>query len=143
MIFLLFYGCIYIVDGNWTAWSPWSACSKSCKDQQIVPLQVRTRSCTKPSPVNGGKICGGESKNRRFCDWLPQCPGIEYCLLVVLVPYVLVDQLMANGGPGTSQDLASPGTRNLAPSAVRGIRDIATIRPQMPMAGTAPVSERR
>lgn len=50
------------VDGGWTAWSSWSACSDDCDG-----TQTRTRSCTNPAPVCGGANCVGASIESQWC----------------------------------------------------------------------------
>lgn len=47
------------VDGGWSEFGPWSAC--------VDGLQVRTRTCTNPSPSNGGKPCQGPSTEYQSC----------------------------------------------------------------------------
>lgn len=59
------------VDGNWTMWSPYSACSKPCG----VGLRERSRSCTNPRPRNGGNDCFGPDKEQISCE-LEICPTI-------------------------------------------------------------------
>ncbi len=44
---------MYILDGNWSSWSPWSSCSLTCGGGN----QTQTRTCTNPSPSNGGLNC--------------------------------------------------------------------------------------
>ncbi len=44
------------IDGGWTAWS---ACSKQCDDGTGPGTQTRT--CTNPTPSNGGAICSGSA----------------------------------------------------------------------------------
>ncbi|KAI5616223.1 complement component C8 beta chain precursor [Silurus asotus] len=47
------------VDGNWSCWSQWSACSRQTKK--------RTRQCNNPAPQNGGSPCGGIIEDSTDC----------------------------------------------------------------------------
>lgn len=49
-----------VVDGRWNAWSTWSNCGPDCKHH-------RRRSCTSPSPSNGGKYCVGRDLMSANC----------------------------------------------------------------------------
>ncbi|KAK2558439.1 Chymotrypsinogen 2 [Acropora cervicornis] len=57
------------VDGNWGAWSGWSACSRSCGRG----LQKRTRTCSNPVPKGGGRSCSGPNQQMRSCK-VRDCP---------------------------------------------------------------------
>ncbi|XP_066920815.1 SCO-spondin-like isoform X2 [Clytia hemisphaerica] len=57
------------VDGGYSQWSPFSACSKTCGDG----LKKRTRKCTNPSPAHGGKQCQGASEEEAECK-VRECP---------------------------------------------------------------------
>ncbi|CAC5415827.1 Coadhesin,Hemicentin-1,Thrombospondin-2,Mucin-like protein [Mytilus coruscus] len=64
------------VDGkwsSWTSWRGWSKCTKNCGTGGQV--RTRTRSCTNPRPLNGGKQCPGLTTGveRRQCNTNP-CP---------------------------------------------------------------------
>ncbi|XP_063690486.1 uncharacterized protein LOC134823063 [Bolinopsis microptera] len=57
------------VDGGWSNFSEWLECSKTCGGGS----QTRTRTCTNPSPANGGEDCQGEDSESQDCN--PQeCP---------------------------------------------------------------------
>ncbi|XP_053325662.1 hemicentin-1 [Spea bombifrons] len=75
------------VDGNWSAWSSWEDCSKSCGTGK----KTRTRVCDNPSPQEGGKACEGDAVDEAVCNiepcpvhglwssWLPWGPCSKTC----------------------------------------------------------------
>lgn len=48
------------VDGSWSSWGSWTECKCSGKSQG----QKRSRTCTSPSPINGGAPCGGPNTQK-------------------------------------------------------------------------------
>ena len=60
--FILF---VSVVDGNFSSWSNFGACSKTCGPG----IQSRTRSCTNPRPQFGGKECVGDILESRNCSF--------------------------------------------------------------------------
>lgn len=58
------------VDGGWSSWTQWSACSKTCG----VGVRVRKRSCSKPEPKFNGVSCDGENVEYEECRVVP-CYG--------------------------------------------------------------------
>ncbi|KFO81131.1 A disintegrin and metalloproteinase with thrombospondin motifs 7, partial [Cuculus canorus] len=57
------------VDGGWSSWSSWAACSRSCG----AGVQSAERQCSSPTPKYGGRYCLGERKRIRICNIRP-CP---------------------------------------------------------------------
>ena len=55
------------VDGGWSAWDDWSACSAACAGG----TQSRSRTCTSPKPEQGGAQCAGEEEEERACNTEP------------------------------------------------------------------------
>ena len=60
------------VDGGWTTWTRWSACSTTCDWGE----QRRTRTCTQPPAEFGGRECSGARFQNNKC-MLRRCPTTE------------------------------------------------------------------
>ena len=58
------------VNGGWSAYGNYSACSRSCGGG----VQIRIRSCNNPAPTHGGTDCVGSATQPEFCNFQP-CPG--------------------------------------------------------------------
>jgi len=54
------------INGGWSAWSNWSACSVTACGSSGT--QTRTRTCTNPAPANGGANCSGPSFEFQACS---------------------------------------------------------------------------
>ncbi|XP_055275068.1 hemicentin-1 isoform X3 [Moschus berezovskii] len=57
------------VDGNWSEWSPWEECTRSCGRGN----RTRTRTCNNPSAQHGGRPCEGTTVEIIMCNIRP-CP---------------------------------------------------------------------
>uniref|UniRef100_A0A8D2B9D0 Hemicentin-1 n=1 Tax=Sciurus vulgaris TaxID=55149 RepID=A0A8D2B9D0_SCIVU len=57
------------IDGKWTTWASWSACTVSCGGG----ARQRTRDCSDPVPQYGGSKCEGSDIQSDFCNSDP-CP---------------------------------------------------------------------
>ncbi|XP_074659249.1 uncharacterized protein LOC141911998 [Tubulanus polymorphus] len=59
-----FVNCPPKRDGNWTKWGNYGLCSVTCGDG----TKMRTRTCTNPSPQNGGADCVGSNSETISCN---------------------------------------------------------------------------
>lgn len=79
-LLLLLYILQYTVDGQWTDWTEWSACDKTCGTGH----SVRIRRCANPPPLYHGKPCEGMDIETQPCNE-NECPGRYFYIL----PYIL------------------------------------------------------
>lgn len=61
------------INGGWSGWSVWGACSLNCGGG----TQTRTRTCTNPAPANGGAGCSGSSSETQDCN-TQVCRNAQY-----------------------------------------------------------------
>ncbi|XP_041031045.1 A disintegrin and metalloproteinase with thrombospondin motifs 17 isoform X1 [Carcharodon carcharias] len=60
------------VDGDWSMWSQWSMCSRTCG----TGARFRQRKCDNPPPGPGGTNCQGASVEHKVCENLPCTKGL-------------------------------------------------------------------
>lgn len=62
MLFFFFCNTLNegVIHGSWSCWSAWSLCSGGRRS--------RSRSCSNPSPQNGGHHCIGELTETSGCE---------------------------------------------------------------------------
>lgn len=65
------------VDGKWSSWVSWGACSVSCGGG----TRQRTRLCASPAPQHGGRQCEGSDVHIDFCNSDP-CPSESDSILL-------------------------------------------------------------
>ena len=81
---LLINHFFFTVDGNYSEWSDFQACSVSCGKG----IQARSRSCINPPPQHGGKNCSayGPPVETKECS-LRECPSMAICCILFLGVY--------------------------------------------------------
>ncbi|KAL5265386.1 hypothetical protein ACHWQZ_G006189 [Mnemiopsis leidyi] len=90
----IFLQCDGVVDGGFSDFGDWSECSEFCGEG----TQTRTRTCTNPTPANGGADCEGETSETQTCK-IRDCP--EFSLVGEngeAVPATVEGLLLSNGG---------------------------------------------
>ena len=76
---------IKAIDGGWTDWSQYSACSSECiihPNRKPMGIMVSKRKCENPVPLNGGKQCDGTDKRVKLCDSTQVYNIIQYNTLL-------------------------------------------------------------
>ncbi|XP_069119938.1 uncharacterized protein [Argopecten irradians] len=58
-----------LVDGGWSSWGSYGPCSVMCGEG----IQIRTRTCDNPAPVNSGRECTGGDQENKICTNV-ECP---------------------------------------------------------------------
>ena len=71
ILLLSLYLIHFPVDGGWSVWGNWTACSATCG----IGAKTRKRTCSNPVPQNGGASCRGNSTQQHSC-FDRTCPGI-------------------------------------------------------------------
>ena len=66
------YFLYYVVDGGWSNWSAVKNCSEHCGGGDIV----KTRNCSNPAPLCGGKDCNGTTVIIEKCNTM-DCIGLK------------------------------------------------------------------
>jgi uncharacterized membrane protein YgcG len=61
------------IHGDWSAWSE-PVCSKTCGTNGVL---YSMRTCTQPSPMNGGMDCVGPFHRLESCEELPTCTAAD------------------------------------------------------------------
>lgn len=75
----IFLKLIFEVDGGWSDWNAWSPCSSATGDG----WRIRARTCSNPSPLNGGHECVGLSFNSVACSLTPSFGLFPYDLSLI------------------------------------------------------------
>lgn len=68
------------VDGQWSAWSHYSTCSKTCGGG----TRTHQRTCSNPAPLYGGMTCHGNDTETEICNQDP-CPGPNFYFIVLFL----------------------------------------------------------
>lgn len=94
------------LNGGWNKWSD-GMCSKNCGQTSI---RYSIRSCTQPTPYNGGLNCVGESVQTEMCTGLPACTTSDCLAHEVLNPQTGSCDVNPNYVPSQSTGVVSGGS---------------------------------
>ena len=82
-LLVIYKNYFHLVDGGWTEFSDWSDCTATCGGG----TEIRTRTCSNPTPANGGAECTGSDVETQTCGDVV-CPGkyLECIVMVIIKP---------------------------------------------------------
>ena len=83
------------MNGDWTRWSSWSSCSTDC-------LTFRRRTCSDPTPANGGRYCQGKDITSKNCTGVMCRPELSKDLPVLQYPDSQEEETAGQGQIATS-----------------------------------------
>ena len=72
-LFCFFFVLFLPVDGNYTEWTAWTVCDRTCG----TGLMTRWRACSNPAPQYGGRDCSlfGSDTETKSCVMKDYCPS--------------------------------------------------------------------
>lgn len=123
--------CLFvpIVDGNWSEWSSWEECSRTCGQGN----RTRVRTCSNPPAQHGGRACEGKAVEAIMCSIRP-CPG-EWRNIsspafawAYLSDWLLICQWLGTGVPGC---LGALVVKHVAKGCRQDSDSATTLRPHL------------
>ena len=111
--YLMFINFCLLVNGGYSEWQPYGACSKTCGGG----VKKRTRTCTNPPPANGGKDCSGLGPDitTRKCN-KQECPGKDVDNIIANISTILLTPPKATRLQHTKKSLSQRGLVNITKS---------------------------
>jgi len=100
------------VDCQWSSWSKFSLCSKTCEAGTMSRTRTRT-----PEEANGGKPCTGDVEESNFCN-TQGCP--RDCQWNEWTPWTPCSKLCGGGKIKRFRDIAIPRKNGGEPCAGQG-----------------------
>ena len=109
------------VDGGWSRWSAYSECSVPCGGG----TKERTRTCTNPSPKNGGKECVGDDTETAVCNQQP-CPASKQTSSESAQQPAATQTSTPSAVPGSSTTSSQQPTSSTATTATPASNSMST-----------------
>ncbi|XP_055948498.1 hemicentin-1-like isoform X2 [Argiope bruennichi] len=110
------------VDGKWSEWSSWTACSVTCG----IGIRSRSRTCNNPDPFYGGKECPGDTEEfeecgDEACDVMPS-EAVGHLIGVINGVDFGLSKLFANITQYGMEQTVSADIQNITPAIANWMR---------------------